>query len=124
MISISALVVLLGIALIKYYRRLKRNPSTTEMTKEMDNIQKCQSIESTFEGTEFCINQETVSLKSKNIESTKFAFESKTELIYPDWLKNRTEMIFPAKWIKVCQILGQGNYGAVCKAKLTQGKAV
>ena len=90
----------------------------------MDIIQKCQSIESTFEGTEFCINQDTVSLKSNDIESTNFAFESKTESIYPDWLKNRIEMIFPVKWIKVCQILGQGNYGAVCKAKLTQGKAV
>ena len=123
-VSISALVVLLGIALIKYYRRLKGNPSKPEITKEKEFIQKSQNIESTFEGTERCINQEPVSLKSNNIESTNLAFESKTESIYPDWLENRTEMIFPAKWIKVCQLLGKGNYGEVCKAKLTQGKAV
>lgn len=90
----------------------------------MNIMQKSQSIESTFEGTKLDINQETVSFESNDIESTKFALESKTESIYPDWLENRVEIIFPAKWIKVCQMLGKGNYGAVCKAKLTQGKAV
>ena len=90
----------------------------------MNIIQNDQSIDSTSERTEFHINQETVPLKSNNIESTNFGSESKTESIYPDWLENRIEMIFPAKWIKVCQMLGKGNYGEVCKAKLTQGKAV
>ena len=44
--------------------------------------------------------------------------------VYPNWLKDRTEMIFSHKCVQICNDLGKGNYGAVQKAKLTQGKAV
>ena len=42
----------------------------------------------------------------------------------PDWLKDRSEMIFSSSLITKGKQLGQGQFGTVFKGKLNQGNAV
>ena len=42
----------------------------------------------------------------------------------PDWLKDRSEMIFSRNLITKGKRLGQGQFGTVFKGKLNQGNAV
>ena len=44
--------------------------------------------------------------------------------IFPEWLRNRKEMIFPKSAIIEGQKLGKGQFGIVMKGALVQGNAV
>ena len=50
--------------------------------------------------------------------------EDNEEPFLPDWLKDRSEMIFKSSCVQKGQKLGSGQYGSVYKAKLIQGSAV
>ena len=50
--------------------------------------------------------------------------DNKEEVILPDWLSGRKEMIFPSDCIVKGDKLGSGQYGSVYRGTLFQGQAV
>ena len=85
-----------GVSII-YYVRTKKTKKKSKMRWEINEFHESESYNSA---------------------------DNDQQSVYPNWLKDRTEMIFSHKCIQICNDLGKGNYGAVQKAKLTQGKSV
>ena len=52
------------------------------------------------------------------------AFSFGDDDIFPDWLRNRKEMIFPESTILKGQTLGKGQFGIVMKGALVLGNAM
>ena len=48
---------------------------------------------------------------------------SQKELL-PDWLKNRSDMIYPQEAVHLDDQLGSGQFGSVYKGKLVQSRSV
>ena len=46
------------------------------------------------------------------------------DLFLPEWLREKREIIFPHEAVEKIHQLGSGQYGAVFKGKLLQGKAM
>ena len=57
-------------------------------------------------------------------ESKQSLAKSEGHLCLPDWLKDRSEMIFSKASIVKGKLLGKGQFGNVYKGKLHQGNAV
>ena len=57
-------------------------------------------------------------------ESKQSLAKSEGPLCLPDWLRDRTEMIFSKTSIVKGKLLGKGQFGNVYKGKLHQGNAV
>ena len=57
-------------------------------------------------------------------ESKQSLAKSEGSLCLPDWLRERTEMIFSKASIVKGKLLGKGQFGNVYKGKLHQGNAV
>ena len=57
-------------------------------------------------------------------ESKESLVKSEGPLCLPDWLRDRTEMIFSKSSIVKGELLGKGQFGNVYKGKLHQGNAV
>ena len=57
-------------------------------------------------------------------ESKQSLAKSEGPLCLPEWLQDRTEMIFSKASIVKGKLLGKGQFGNVYKGKLHQGNAV
>ena len=57
-------------------------------------------------------------------ENEKEDFSFCDDNIFPDWLQNRKEMIFPESAILKGQKLGKGQFGVVMKGALILGNAM
>ena len=61
----------------------------------------------------------------KDVESNMAEFSSNAEdWMFPNWLHQKKEMIFPRKSIIKGECIGRGHFGCVFKGKLIQGNAV
>ena len=57
-------------------------------------------------------------------ESKQSLAKSEAPSIWPDWLKDKKEMVFLKNSIVKGKLLGKGQFGNVYKGKLHQGNAV
>ena len=61
----------------------------------------------------------------KDVEANVEEFSSMAEdWMFPNWLQEKKEMIFPRKSIVKGECIGRGQFGSVFKGKLIQGNAV
>ena len=99
LISVISLIVLMltgAISALFYYYKKKKHNNIPPVAGEANNL-------------------------SESVESDTNA---DSDSILPGWLIQHQEMIYPRKSVERGSPLGHGQYGAVFKGKLTQGKAV
>ena len=104
-VGVIILVVLVTILSITHYYIKKRNQSLVQSS----STNPIQSI---------------VWKQNDLYESKQSLAKSEGPLCLPDWLRDRTEMIFSKTSIIKGKLLGKGQFGNVYKGKLHQGNAV
>ena len=104
-VGVIILVVLVTILSITHYYIKKRNQSLVQSS----STNPIQSI---------------VWKQNDLYESKQSLEKSEGHLCLPDWLKDRSEMIFSKASIVKGKLLGKGQFGNVYKGKLHQGNAV
>ena len=61
----------------------------------------------------------------KDVEANIEDFSSNAEdWMFPNWLQQKKEIIFPRKSVVKGECIGRGQFGSVFKGQLTQGNAV
>ena len=104
------LLVALASALIFWNNKLKQKSFKLKEHIKMDDISELNATHN-------------LTLLS-NVELLKGSSLQNMDLVLPEWLQNRKEMIYDSSCIEMGEKLGDGNFGAVFQGKIRLGNAV
>ena len=104
------LLVALASGLIFWNNKLKKKSFKLKEHIKMDNISD--------------INATPNLTSSSNAELLKGLSLQNMDLVLPEWLQNRKEMIYDSSCIEMGKRLGDGNFGVVFQGKIRLGNAV